>query len=164
MNSLNKRLEIVDISPLTSKSNSDYEDAASRLYSALSEIGFAIITNHGVDDEIIADMRRAVAKVFETPREILMQDMVVKGNYRGFVPLGYFTPNSGKGKADQYEAWKLHTETDPSDPICQESALYGPNKWPRISFDIKTPVMRYWQALANVSERLIVALCSQLQC
>jgi isopenicillin N synthase-like dioxygenase len=78
------------------------------------------------------------------------------------VPLGYFTPNSGKGKADQYEAWKLHFETDPHDPICQASALYGPNKWPRIAADIKTPVMRYWQALTDVSERLIIALCSQL--
>ncbi|MFM8689034.1 MAG: 2-oxoglutarate and iron-dependent oxygenase domain-containing protein, partial [Acidimicrobiaceae bacterium] len=142
MNSLIKRLEIVDISPLASRSNKDYDDAAGKLYSALSEIGFAVIINHGVDETIISDMRHAVATVFETPRKILMQDMVVKGNYRGFVPLGYFTPNSGKGKADQYEAWKLHSETDPQDPICKASALYGPNKWPRITADIKTPVMR----------------------
>ena len=112
MNSLNKRLEIVDISSLNSISNQNYDDAAGKLYSALSGIGFAVIINHGVDEKIISDMRQAVANVFETPREILMQDMVIKGNYRGFVPLGYFTPNSGKGKADQYEAWKLHHETD----------------------------------------------------
>ncbi|MFM9172748.1 MAG: 2-oxoglutarate and iron-dependent oxygenase domain-containing protein, partial [Acidimicrobiaceae bacterium] len=92
MNPLNKRLEIVDISPLASRSNKDYVDAAGKLYSALSEIGFAVIVNHGVDETIISDMRHAVATVFETPREILAQDMVVKGNYRGFVPLGYFTP------------------------------------------------------------------------
>ncbi len=162
MNLLNKRLEIIDISALMSTSKSSYNDAASNLYSALSQIGFAVITNHGVDGKIIADMRQAVSKVFETPRETLMQDIVVKGNYRGFVPLGYFTPNSGKGKADQYEAWKLHNETDPSDPICQACQLYGPNKWPRIDTDIKTPVMRYWHALAAVSERLVIALCSQL--
>ncbi|MDA3003825.1 MAG: 2-oxoglutarate and iron-dependent oxygenase domain-containing protein, partial [Actinomycetota bacterium] len=125
MNSLNKRLEIIDISALKSTSNTNYNDAASNLYLALSEIGFAVIINHGVDEKIVADMRQAVSKVFETPREILMQDMVVKGNYRGFVPLGYFTPNSGKGKADQYEAWKLHNETDPDDPICKDCKLYG---------------------------------------
>ena len=95
MNSLNKRLEIVDISPLARKSKQDYDDAARKLYSALNEIGFAVIVNHGVDESIISDMRQAVATVFETPREILARDMVVKGNYRGFVPLGYFTPNSG---------------------------------------------------------------------
>ena len=86
----------------------EYDNDAASLYGALSEIGFAIIVGHGVDEKLITDMRNAVRIVFDTPREILMQDMVVKGNYRGFVPLGYFTPNSGKGTADQYEAWKLH--------------------------------------------------------
>ncbi len=162
MNSPNTRLEIVDISALTSASEKEYNETAGQLYSALSQIGFAIITNHGVDETIIDDMRQAVATVFETPREILMQDMVSKNNYRGFVPLGYFTPNSGKGKADQYEAWKLHHETDLNDPICQASSLYGPNKWPRIDADIKTPVMKYWHAMTLVIERLIFSLCAQL--
>ncbi|MFZ9165475.1 MAG: 2-oxoglutarate and iron-dependent oxygenase domain-containing protein [Ilumatobacteraceae bacterium] len=63
MNSLNKRLEIVDISPLAKNSDKDYDDAASKLYSALSEIGFAVIINHGVDETIISDMRQAVATV-----------------------------------------------------------------------------------------------------
>ena len=98
--------------------SANYDNDAANLYAALSEIGFAVIVGHGVDDKIITDMRNAVKTVFDTPRETLMQDMVVKGNYRGFVPLGYFTPNSGKGKADQYEAWKLHNETAASDPVC----------------------------------------------
>jgi isopenicillin N synthase-like dioxygenase len=107
-------------------------------------------------------MRNAVKTVFDAPREVLMQDMVVKGNYRGFVPLGYFTPNSGKGTADQYEAWKLHNETDPSNPVIANCSLYGPNKWPNISADVRTPIMAYWNALTEVSERLIIALCNQM--
>ena len=142
--------------------SASYDSDASDLYAALSEIGFAIIVGHGVVDEIITNMRNAVKAVFDTPRDVLMQDMVVKGNYRGFVPLGYFTPNSGTGAADQYEAWKLHNETDPSNPVCTACALYGPNKWPNISTDVQTPIMAYWSALTKVSERLIIALCNQL--
>jgi isopenicillin N synthase-like dioxygenase len=108
-------------------------------------------------------MRTAVRELFATPREVLLADMVEKGNYRGFVPLGYFTPNSGKGTADQYEAWKLHNETDPNDPICSQSPLYGTNKWPAISFDVKTPVMTYWNALEGVTNDIVIALCSALQ-
>jgi isopenicillin N synthase-like dioxygenase len=107
-------------------------------------------------------MRNAVKAVFDTPRDVLMQDMVVKGNYRGFVPLGYFTPNSGTGAADQYEAWKLHNETDQSNPVCNACSLYGQNKWPNISFDVRTPIMAYWNALTKVSEHLIIALCTQM--
>lgn len=159
-----KSLPTIDIGALASDETSSQEfvESSAELYSALSKFGFAIIVNHGVNSKIISDMRRAVANVFETPREVLLLDMVVKGNYRGFVPLGYFTPNSGNGNADQYEAWKLHNETDPSDPICSACHLYGSNKWPRINHDIKTPVMNYWSALTQLSERLIIAICSQL--
>ena len=142
--------------------SANYDNDAADLYGALSEIGFAVIVGHGVDDKIITDMRNAVKTVFDTPREILMQDMVVKGNYRGFVPLGYFTPNSGKGTADQYEAWKLHNETDPSNPVIADCSLYGQNKWPNIPTDVRTPIMAYWNALTEVSERLIIALCTQM--
>ena len=142
--------------------SANYDNDAADLYAALSEIGFAIIVGHGVGDKIVANMRNAVKAVFDTPREVLMQDMVVKGNYRGFVPLGYFTPNSGKGLADQYEAWKLHNETDPSNPVIADCSLYGPNKWPNIPADVRTPIMAYWNVLTEVSERLIIALCSQM--
>ena len=142
--------------------SANYDNDAADLYAALSEIGFAIIVGHGVGDEIVANMRNAVKAVFDTPREVLMQDMVVKGNYRGFVPLGYFTPNSGTGAADQYEAWKLHNETDPSNPVISACSLYGPNKWPNIPADVRTPIMAYWNVLTEVSERLIIALCSQM--
>ena len=161
---MGQSLPIISVESFATSSpgSADYDNDAADLYAALSEIGFAIIVGHGVDDGVITDMRNAVKAVFDTPRDVLMQDMVAKGNYRGFVPLGYFTPNSGKGAADQYEAWKLHNETDPSNPVCAACSLYGPNKWPKISTDVRTPVMAYWNALTQVSERLIIALCNQM--
>ncbi|GBL21138.1 2-oxoglutarate-Fe(II) type oxidoreductase [Acidimicrobiaceae bacterium] len=161
---MDKRLPIVDISAIITKNpeSLEFAESSKSLYQALSEVGFAIVTGHQVASTTTAAMRKAVATVFETPREVLLQDMVVKGNYRGFVPLGFFTPNSGKGNADQYEAWKLHNETDPDDQICKDCNLYGPNKWPDIAQDIKTPVMSYWRELTRVSECLIVALCKTM--
>jgi isopenicillin N synthase-like dioxygenase len=158
-------LPIIDISEIrTSATNSsEYLVAAKDLFQAFSDIGFAIVTGHGVAARTVTNMRTAVRELFATPREVLLADMVEKGNYRGFVPLGYFTPNSGKGTADQYEAWKLHNETDPNDPICSQSPLYGTNKWPAISFDVKTPVMTYWNALEGVTNDIVIALCSALQ-
>ncbi|TRZ83513.1 MAG: isopenicillin N synthase family oxygenase [Actinobacteria bacterium] len=162
---MDKRLPIVDIAPLIKNDPQtlEFKNSAKLLYEALHEVGFAIIVGHQVSAKTIAAMRKAVATVFETPRKVLMQDMVVKGNYRGFVPLGFFTPNSGKGNADQYEAWKLHNETDSGAEVCKECNLYGPNKWPDIPQDIKTPVLNYWHELTRVSEYLIIALCKILQ-
>lgn len=161
---MDKRLPIIDIAPLITQNSADSEfnQAAKSLYKALSEVGFAIIVGHHVASETTSAMRKAVSTLFETPREVLARDMVIKGNYRGYVPLGFFTPNSGKGKADQYEAWKLHNETDSDDPICHDCNLYGPNKWPDIDQDIKTPVMNYWGELTRVSKCLIIALCKSM--
>ncbi|MFM8777178.1 MAG: 2-oxoglutarate and iron-dependent oxygenase domain-containing protein [Actinomycetota bacterium] len=79
------KLATVDIAALHgSTENASYAKAAGELFAALSEIGFAVIVNHGVDQKTIDEMCKAVAAVFATPREILMRDMVVKGNYRGF--------------------------------------------------------------------------------
>lgn len=154
-------LAVVDVSSLYSDDpgSKAYEISSGKLYAALCDVGFAVIVGHGVAPETISNMRQAVKTLFETPRNVLRKDMVAKGNYRGFVPLGYFTPNSGVGAADQYEAWKLHNETSATDPICSKCDLYGPNKWPQIEADIRTPVLAYWEELTRVSEGLIVALC-----
>ena len=162
---MDKRLPIVDVSALVTddRETLEFAKSAELLYKALHEVGFAIIIGHQVAAKTIAAMRNAVATVFETPRNILLKDTVVKGNYRGFVPLGFFTPNSGKGNADQYEAWKLHNETDSGAEVCKECNLYGPNKWPDIAQDIKTPVLNYWHELTRVSEYLIVALCKTMR-
>ncbi len=156
-------LPIIDISSLFLSTNQEGSaESAQALYHALSEIGFAIVVGHGVSMAVIDDMRTAVSTVFDTSRDILAQQTVEKGNYRGFVPLGYFTPNSGKGKADQYEAWKLHTETAVTDPICQQSAPYAPNRWPNIEADVKTLILTYWAEMERVSHQVLRTLSQQL--
>ena len=159
---MSRSLPIVDVTTLTTRATAASHDAGHELYSALSSVGFAILVGHGIDDEVIADMRAAVRDVFDAPREILARDTVVKGNYRGYVPLGYFTPNSGKGKGDQYEAWKLHHETSINDPIRQRCNLYGPNVWPRIDADVRGRTMRYWDAANRLCDSLVVALCEAM--
>lgn len=95
---MDKRLPIVDISAIITKNpeSLEFAESSKSLYQALSEVGFAIVTGHHVASTTTAAMRKAVATVFETPREVLLQDMVVKGNYRGFVPLGFLRPIRAK--------------------------------------------------------------------
>lgn len=161
---MGERLPIVDITALqnATPTSSRYTETAQALYAAFADIGFAIVVGHGVPTAVTAAMRAAVKTIFDTPRAILAQQTVEKGNYRGYVPLGYFTPNSGKGTADQYEAWKLHTETAPDDPICAASPLYGPNRWPSIDVDVKTPILAYWAEMNRLSQVALAALCRVL--
>ena len=124
-------LPLVDMTALCAEAaHPQRGQSVAALVAALSSTGFAVRRGHGIAADVVARMRGAVAAVFATPRVNYAGLWVQKSNYRGYVPLGYFTPNSGVGDVDHYEAWKLHQETTAVDPVCLQSPLYGPNRWP----------------------------------
>ncbi|RFO96161.1 isopenicillin N synthase family oxygenase [Rhodoferax lacus] len=164
-------LPLIDIAPLCGdRAPPQRAQAMEALLGALSTVGFAVLRGHGVAPEVTARMRAAVAATFAAPRELYAGLTVQKGNYRGYVPLGYFTPNSGVGDVDYYEAWKLHHETDPKDPVCLQSPLYGPNRWPPVGpdtatgrvVDIRAAVLAYWSEMDRVNACVLTALCEGL--
>lgn len=158
------QLATVDISSLFAPeaSANDRAQCRSALHHALRDTGFAVLRGTGVPPETLARMRQAVAAVFDTPRSQYRDWVVQKDNYRGYVPLAYFTPNAGGARADQYEAWKLHWQASASDPICAASALYGPNRWPPVDFDVQGAVQAYWAEMTRVNDALLAALFEAL--
>ena len=159
----NPGLPCIDIGPLCGHAPEAQRTAVTHaLLDALSGVGFGVLVGHGVPQDVVAGMRAAVAAVFAEPRMHYATLQVQKTNYRGYVPLGYFTPNSGVGAADHYEAWKLHHETNVVDPIRQACGLYGPNRWPPIAFDVRAAVRAYWAEMDRVNSSVLRALCEGL--
>jgi isopenicillin N synthase-like dioxygenase len=91
------RLATVDISPLFSVNATPQSRVECRtaLHCALRDTGFAVLRGAGVAPQILATMREAVKAVFDAPRNQYRDWVVKKDNYRGYVPLAYFTPNAG---------------------------------------------------------------------
>lgn len=163
MTSVSLELPLVDIAALCDGlAHPQRGHAVEALITALSGVGFAVLHGHGVAAGVTQDMRAAVAAVFEEPRESYADFVVQKTNYRGYVPLGYFTPNSGSGDVDYYEAWKLHQETAPDDPVCAQSNLYGPNRWPPIAAGVRNAVSAYWAEMDRVNRCVLQAICEGL--
>ena len=98
---------------------------ADPLTDAFADTGFCIVTGHGIDLALIRELHRRVRALFALPPQTLERHRVQPGNYRGYVPLGFFTPNDGGG-SDMYAAWKLHWEAPPE--LAARSPLYGPNR------------------------------------
>jgi len=156
-------LPCIDIGPLCSPAPvAQRLQATQSLLQALRSVGFGVLVGHGVRPEVVANMRAAVAAVFAEPRAHYANMQVQKSNYRGYVPLGYFTPNSGVGAADHYEAWKLHHETSADNPIRQACSLYGPNRWPAIAFDVRSAVGAYWAEMDRINANVLRALSEGL--
>ena len=156
-------LPLIDIAALCSEApHPQRAEATVALIAALSGVGFAVLRGHGLAEAVTARMRAAVAAVFAGPRAQYADFKVQKANYRGYVPLGYFTPNCGVGDADHYEAWKLHQETASDDPVCRQSSLYGPNRWPPIAQDVRAAVSASWMEMDRINRCVLLALCEGL--
>lgn len=153
----------IDISALTAPSDDPSRRACMvEIDAACRDIGFLSITGTGVPALTVRDMRAAVIEVFATDADAKWRQAITRENYRGFIPLGFFSPNDGSGAADLYEGYKLHAEVQPDDPIRADCALYGPNLWPDHAPGVREPVLRYWAEMDRVCHLLLTALAEAL--
>lgn len=154
-------LPLIDMAPMLGGDEEGRRSFAAALDDACRNIGFAVVRGHGIPAAIVDDLRRAVIDFFDRPLEQKLDGRVSKDNYRGYIPLGFFTPNAA-GASDAYEGYKLHRETDPADPICAACALYGPNKWPAAPAGFREAVLAYWGECDRVAGLLLDAFALAL--
>lgn len=155
-----EQLPRIDIAPLfAADADSETREHVDRqLLDSCHELGFLLVDGHGVPPACEQALRDAIAALFARPREQLARQCVQPDNYRGYVPAGFFTPNDGRSRPDNYEAWKLHHETAADDPICKACTLYGPNRWPDDADDLRQAVADWWAHMTRVSDALLAAL------
>ena len=126
-----------------------------RVEAACRDVGFMYAGGHGISPEVVDAIRAAVVGYFAKPLEDKLRDCITRDNYRGYIPMGFFSPNAGAGEADRYEGYKLHFETAPTDPIRDLCDLYGPNKWPVAPTGMMDAVLTYWQSCDRVADALL---------
>ena len=163
-----RQISVIDISalrqgsPKSKGSRNSQREIAEELATVLHETGFVGIQGHGIEPSLIGLMREQVMSLFSLPLESKLALKVQPQNYRGYIPLGFFSPNASGKTADQYEGYKLHFEIDQAEPLCQQCDLYGPNRWPAELPLLKHTVADYWQQCERLTAELLQALCLTL--
>lgn len=155
-------LPTIDFSTFSTGSAAAREKIARDVGQGCMETGFLCIRGHQIDREIVDDMRRLVVEVFAQPVAVKRAHRITEENYRGYIPMGFFSPNAAHGKADRYEGFKLHAEIALDDEIRRVHAGYGPNIWPSAIPDMKRRVLRYWDAVDRFAENLLRAFALAL--
>ena len=153
-----ERIPTIDISPLTDPSGPLYQATVAQIMDACTSIGFLSITGTGIAPEHIEQVRECVSAIFDIDEARKWDQAITRENYRGYIPMGFFTPNDGSGAADKYEGYKLHFEAAEDAPIRVECALYGPNIWPREVPQARAVILDYWLQLDGVTDLLLGAL------
>ena len=129
---------------------------------ACREIGFMYVAGHAIPSRLIDNVRMSVISYFAQPVDVKLRDQITPDNYRGYIPFGFFSANSGDGDADSYEGYKLHYEMPADDPLCETCDLYGPNKWPANPPGFQQHLEIYWQECDRVAGVLLGAMADVL--
>lgn len=133
-----------------------------RLDNALTEIGFVMVQGHSVSARLVQEMRQQLPRYFAQPLQEKLKDRIEPDNYRGYIPLGFFSPNVDGVSTDQYEGYKLHEETPTDDPICAMCDLYGPNRWPNNPSQLEPVTREFWQACNTTGRKLLTLIATIL--
>jgi len=96
--------------------------------------------------------------IFDVDEQRKWDQAITRDNYRGYIPMGFFSPNDGSGQTDKYEGYKLHYDVAEDAEVRQQCALYGPNIWPEEVPEARVAILEYWAQLDQVADRLLDAL------
>ena len=135
------------------------------LRSACEQIGFVSVVEHGITVELFDRVRRSLRALFSLSDRVKTDLRITPTNYRGFIPLGFFSPNrseTGGAGTDQYEGYKLHWECPSDHPVRKHCALYGPNRWPDELPELRAVIDEYWNACDAVATRMLDAFAEVL--
>ncbi len=145
-------LPIIDIADLGSDDLAARRRVAARVGGACREVGFFMITGHGVAPALVADAFAASAAFFAQPSDVKAAMAIAKlGSNRGYVGTGVEALDEKSG-ADRKEAFNL---------IWTGGRDRPPNVWPDLP-GFRSVVQRYFDALLEVGRRLHSAFALDL--
>jgi len=146
------QVPIIDIAELLSDVYSaEANKAIKAIAIACQTWGFFQVVNHGIADDLIANVWAQTRYFFALPAEQKAQVLRSKEN-----PWGFYNNELTKNQRDKKEVFDFTREG--VDPI------YGQcNRWPAGQNPFKSVMMNYYQACTNLSLNLLKAFCLGLK-
>jgi isopenicillin N synthase-like dioxygenase len=152
-------IPVIDLGPYCSEMPGALATTATALRAALEDIGFFLIINHGVAQELIeqtfAEARRFHAQSLDAKMALRMNE-----HNNGYMAMGrYAVWTSGvnaNDKPDLNEAFFIKRERPPDDPLRRSGRRFvGPNRWPDDLPDFRETVLAYTDTVDALSRRLL---------
>lgn len=152
-------IPVIDLGPYCSGVPGALAATAAALRSALEDIGFFLIINHGVAQELIeqtfAEARRFHAQPLDAKMALRMNE-----HNNGYMAIGrYAVWTSGvntNDKPDLNEAFFIKRERHPDDPLRRSGRRFvGPNRWPDDLPGFRDTVLAYTDTVDALSRRML---------
>ena len=149
-----------DITPIPlSLVESDLVAAAAGFGDAFARTGFAVVSDHGIDQGLIDRAMAATKAFFALPEDVKRRFVVPGGGgQRGLTPFG-IEAAKGHAKADLKEFWHVGRELPAGHPF---AGVMPPNVWPSEIPEFHGAVGALFNALDSAGNRMLRAIAVHL--
>ncbi|WP_435862770.1 isopenicillin N synthase family dioxygenase [Streptomyces phaeochromogenes] len=157
------RIPTVDLRPWVSGDPVAREEIARTVDAALRTAGFLLVTGHGVDPALRADIREAARAFFRLPAEV-KQPYAVKVGGRGWLGPGAEANGYSEGTEtppDLKESLSFATH-EPFDDPATNAEWYAPNVWPSEAPGLRALCEEYLARMAELENHLLELLGASL--
>lgn len=128
---------------------------------ALQQAGFLLVTGHGVDEELRAEVRAAARRFFALPAQVKARYAARIGG-RGWLPPGVEANGRVEGvetPPDLKESFAVGADTPVGDPEV-DATWFPANVWPAEVHELQDVLGRYLAEMRTVSDDLL-ELCAE---
>jgi isopenicillin N synthase-like dioxygenase len=155
-------IPVIDVSPLLAGSEAGLKQVAQEIDHVYSQVGFAYLANHGIDQALIDGIFQASARFHALPRKEKLK-LEINEFHRGFIPINTSTARTSSvakvTRPNQSESFMMMHELAEDDPdVLAGTPLAGPNQWPENLAGFREAVTAYNNALAGLARRLVRAI------
>ncbi|WP_020405445.1 isopenicillin N synthase family dioxygenase [Hahella ganghwensis] len=140
-----------------SRLESDTEGFLKDFSAAYKTWGFAGITHHGIDAELIRKSLKVTESLFALPEEVKLKYFMDNGGTRGYTPFGTEIAKDAE-HVDLKEFWHVGREVQGEPPYPQ----LQPNVWPEEIPDFKPTMQALYKALDKLGHRMLSAFALAL--
>ena len=152
-------IPVIDLAPL-SEPGPSYDRLAERLCRVCHEVGFFLVTGHGIDPQLTDDVFAMMRRFFALPAEQkALIDKRASPHFRGWEPVGTEFTNNRPDIREQIDIW-TEWPAEPADIEPEYFRLLGPNQWlpDEVLSGHRELSMRWFVELGRLAERLLLAL------
>jgi isopenicillin N synthase-like dioxygenase len=137
----------------------DFARFSDSLGASFRRYGFAVIADHGLDQQVIEEAIDRTKAFFALPDEVKRRHHAAGGGgARGYTPFGIETAKGGT-HVDLKEFWHVGRELPPGHPF---RAVMADNVWPSEVPDFREKLLALYDALDAMGGRILRAIARDL--
>jgi isopenicillin N synthase-like dioxygenase len=161
------RVPLIDIGPFLNGSLSDKRRVARAVDTACREIGFLVITGHGVSPALRADVTEAMAAFFALPDRAKMKWAFTADNPRGYRRLTATTLSKSRGEdspPDLMERFSIGQFDIADDEYhrARRHTVFQDNRWPELVPAVERAAKPYYREMERVAGDLMKIFAAAL--